>query len=279
MRAAKPPALQQASAVNRVGPLSQRYSQADLRVFTDEERRRLRVDGHADPGGDLALAWELVYRLEPELYDRLVSAERLHPGILDWLPTRVNRIIEVAAGTGRLTLDLLGRCQRLTAIEPAAPLRELLRQKIERVLPQPSHVSPVTRVATPDIELISGFFDALPVPDRIADLVIACSALTSEPAHGGDRGLAEMERVCASGGLVVVVWPNGLEWLTRHGYRHLSVPGDMAMEFASLDEAIALTSIFYPQSVDEVRSRGDRRVPYEVLGVNPPRDLAYKPIT
>ena len=37
---------------------------------------------------DLALAWELLYRLEPELYDRLVSAERLHPDVLGWLPTR-----------------------------------------------------------------------------------------------------------------------------------------------------------------------------------------------
>ncbi|HVH64931.1 MAG TPA: class I SAM-dependent methyltransferase [Candidatus Acidoferrum sp.] len=279
MRAAKPPAPKQSLAVNRVGPLSKRYSRVDLTVFSDEERRRLGVDDHADPGGDLGLAWELLYRLEPELYDRLVSAERLHPGILQWLPTGVDHIVEVAAGTGRLTMDLLGRCQRLTAIEPADPLRELLRQKIERVLKQPRPFGAVTRVATPAIELISGFFDALPVADRVADLVIACSALTPEPAHGGERGLAEMERVCARGGMVVIVWPNGLEWLARHGYRHVSFPGDMAMEFASVDEAIALTRIFYPQSVDDVDARGDRRVRYEVLGVNPPRDLAYKHIT
>ena len=37
--------------------------------------------GAGDPQTDMTLAWELLYRLEPELYDRLVSAERLHPDV------------------------------------------------------------------------------------------------------------------------------------------------------------------------------------------------------
>jgi hypothetical protein len=65
-----------------------------------------------DPQADVSLAWELLYRLEPELYDRLSRAERLHPGILGWLPPAADRIVEVGAGTGRLTLDLLGRAGR-----------------------------------------------------------------------------------------------------------------------------------------------------------------------
>jgi hypothetical protein len=28
--------------------------------------------------------------------------------------------------------------------------------------------------------------------------------------------------------------------------------------------------------VDEIRDRGSRHVPYEVLGLNPPRDVAWK---
>jgi hypothetical protein len=52
----------------------------------------------------------------------------------------------------------------------------------------------------------------------------------------------------------------------------------MSMEFASLAAAIELAGIFYPNAVDEVRRRGEPQVPYEVLGVNPPRDLAYKRI-
>ena len=228
------------------------------------------------------LAWELLYRLEPELYDRLVQAERLHPAILEWLPSHVDRIVEVGAGSGRLTVELIHRCNELTAIEPAAPLRNLLRRKI---IPSPlwggsgpAGPREPRFSAMRAFEALPGFLDALPLPDRSAELVIASSVLTPEPAHGGDRGLAEMERVCTPAGMVVIVWPNHPEWLVERGYRYLSFPGEMAMEFASLDEAIELARIFYPDAVSEIRARGERRVPYEILGVNPPRDLAYRVI-
>ena len=88
-----------------------------------------------------------------------------------------------------------------------------------------------------------------------------------------------MERVCRPGGCVVIVWPNQVPWLAAHGYRYVSFDdGEMFVEFASHEEAAELTEIFYPGGVEEVRRRGWRRVPYEVLGINPPRDLAFKMI-
>jgi SAM-dependent methyltransferase len=255
------------------GRLLERYSREDVAAISPDERRRLLIEDRADPQRDSGLAWELLYRVEPELYDRLVVAERLHPNILQWLPNHVERIVEVGAGSGRLTLELVSRCNELTAIEPAAPLREILARKLERrvAIAASGHQPAQVRV-------IGGFLDALPVADRSAELVIACSVLTPEPSHGGNRGLAEMERVCAKQGMVVIVWPNHPEWLSAHGYRYLSFAGVMAMEFVSVEEAIELARIFYPQAVDEIRRRGDRHVPYELLGVNPPRDLAYKTI-
>ena len=110
--------------------LRARYTAADLGVLTPEEAGRFLSDGAGDPETDITLAWELLYRLEPGLYDRLISAERLHPGVIRWLPETAERIVEVAAGTGRLTLDLIGRARELVAIEPAAPLREILRRKL-----------------------------------------------------------------------------------------------------------------------------------------------------
>ena len=245
-------------------PLLERYTKADLVVLSEEETRRFLQGDLDDPRRNPSLAWELLYRLEPDLYDRLVAAEHLHPGILEWLPAHVPRIFEVGAGTGRLTLELLGRCDELTAVEPAAPLRDRLRRKV------PS--------GSPHVRILSGFFDALPGPDRSAELVIACSALTPEPAHGSDRGLAEMERVCVPGGMVVIVWPNHPEWLHRSGYRYLSFPGAMTMDFATPAEAVTMAQIFYPDAVAEIRASGGRQVSYELLGVNPPRDLAYKVI-
>src|SRR5437870_614940 len=102
-----------------------RYTRADLRVLTRDEARRFVPQGDGDPQIDITLAWELLYRLEPELYDRLVGAERLHPGVLGWLPRDVERIVEVGAGTGRLTLELIHRAREVVAVEPAAPLRRL----------------------------------------------------------------------------------------------------------------------------------------------------------
>lgn len=244
--------------------LRRRYTAADLGVFTRDEASRFVPRGDGDPRNDVDLAWELLYRLEPELYDRLASAERLHPGILGWLACAVDRIAEVGAGTGRLTMGLLGRAQEVVAVEPALPMRRILRRKLAAA----DHGDRV--------RVIRGFFDQLPLPNDFADLVVACSVWTPSPAHGGEGGLAEMERVCRPGGCVAIIWPNHLDWLAARGYRHVSFSGAMSMEFGSHQEAVELANIFYPEAAGEVRRLGRRTVPYEVVGVNPPRDLAYK---
>ena len=248
----------------RAGELHTRYTAADLSVFTTEEARRFIPAGTGDPRTDSVLAWELLYRLEPDLYDELASAERLHPGILGWLPYSAERIVEVGAGTGRLTLDLVDHGRDVVAIEPAAPLREILRRKL-------AAAGPGQRAGVTD-----GFIDELPVRSGCADLVVACSMVTPEAGHGADAGLAEMERICRPGGRVVIVWPNHLGWLADRGYQYVSFGGPMAMTFDSPREAAELTEIFYPEAAAEVRRRGSAVVPYEVLGVNPPRDLAFK---
>jgi SAM-dependent methyltransferase len=185
--------------------------------------------------------------------------------VFRWLPQSVERIVEVGAGTGRLTLELLGRAEELVAVEPAAPLRDLLAQRLARA-------KRGDRARVRD-----GFFDDLPLPDDWADLVVACSAFTPEAGHGGDAGLAEMERVCRPGGCVAIVWPNHLHWLDARGYRYLSFGDEeMFVEFASHAEAVELTEIFYPDAAADVRRGAARRVPFATLGVNPPRDVAFK---
>ncbi len=244
--------------------LRSRYAAANLAVFSRDEASRFLPPGGGDPHDDITLAWELLYRLEPDLYDRLVTAERLHPQVVSWLPKDLDQIAEVGAGSGRLTMDLIERARHIVAVEPARPLRRMLRCKLAAA----DHGDRV--------RVLSGFFDELPIPDDFADLVVACSAFTPAPEHGGETGLAEMERVCRPAGCVAIIWPNHLDWLAARGYRHVSFPGPMALEFCSHREAVELAQIFYPDACDEVRRRGSATVPFEVLGVNPPRDLAFK---
>ena len=192
----------------------------------------------------MVLAWELLYRLEPGLYDRLACAERLHPGLLGWLPRGLDRIAEVGAGSGRLTLELIERGQEVVAVEPARPLSQILRRKLAAA--QHGDRARVTQ----------GFFDELPLGDDFADLVVTCSAFTPAAEHGGEAGLAEMERVCRPGGCVALIWPNNVDWLTARGYRYMGFAGPMSVEFSSHEEAVELAEIFYPDAAEEVRSRG-----------------------
>jgi SAM-dependent methyltransferase len=257
-----PRRLTPVETARRTTELTKRYSVDDLRVFTPAERARFVPSGTPDSPLDRSLAFELLYRLEPDLYARLIAAERIHPAVLEWLP-RVERAVEIGAGTGRLTAHLLTRCAHVVAVEPAQPMRERLRTVLNAD-------------ALGRIEIVDGFFDALPAPNGSADLVVTCSALDRSTAHGGDAGLAEMERVCAPGGVMVVVWPNHLDWLNAHGYAHMRFPGLMWLQFRDADEAIEMTEIFYPHAVEEVRRRREARVAYDVIGVNPPNDLAFK---
>jgi SAM-dependent methyltransferase len=244
--------------------LRKRYTVADLAVFTPDEARRYVSPENGDPRSNMVLAWELLYRLEPELYDRLASVERLHPDVVRWLPERADRIAEVGAGTGRLTIELMARGQQVVAVEPALALRRILRRKL------------AAAGYGDRVRVVRGFFDQLPLPDDFADLVVACSAFTPSAGHGGDAGLAEMERVCRPGGCVAIIWPNHIDWLAARGYRYVSFPGPMCVEFASYPEAVELAEIFYPRAAEAVRRRGEPSVPFEVLGLNAPRDLAFK---
>jgi SAM-dependent methyltransferase len=254
--------------------LAERYAPEDLELFDDDERRRFldpfgrtaqrAIGGDARAFARIArhLGWELLYRKEPELWERLVAGERLHPRVLERLPSATTAV-ELAAGAGRLTVDIADRCGRLVAVEPVRAFRELLGRKLERA-------------GITNVEIVHGFFDAIPMPDASCELVVSCSAFTSEASHGGDPGLDEMDRVLAPGGLIALVWPSDVDWLRERGFTYESFDGEMSIDFGSVDEAVELARIVYPSAVDAIAKRGSGLVPYELVGMNPPRDIALR---
>jgi SAM-dependent methyltransferase len=148
-----------------------------------------------------ALFWTLVYHLEPARWDELARHEPIHPAILKELPQNVRHGLDVGAGSGRLTAHLVRRCQTVTAIEPSAPLRAMLAERL------------------PGVNVEAGWADDLPSEDSSFDLVAGCGVLGPEPA-----ALTELRRVTAPGGWIALVSPEQPEWFEAAGWRRVTVP-------------------------------------------------------
>jgi ubiquinone/menaquinone biosynthesis C-methylase UbiE len=95
------------------------------------------------------------------------------------------RVLDLGAGTGKLTATLLAVGADVTAVEPdPAMLTELRR-------------------ALPDVRALPGSAEAIPLPDASIDAVLAGHAL-----HWFDMAVAgpEIARVLAPGGILAGLW-------------------------------------------------------------------------
>ena len=95
------------------------------------------------------------------------------------------RVLDLGAGTGKLTAPLAGLGADVTAVEPdAAMLAELRRQ-------------------LPSVRTLSGQAEAIPLPDASVDAVLCGQAL-----HWFDltRAIPEIGRVLVGGGVLAALW-------------------------------------------------------------------------
>lgn len=202
-----------AERVRTVPPGWRRYTLADIGRLPAAVRSR-ELAG-APPGeldracaGDPAAAdrvvkamfWPCVYHLDPELWDALAGTEPIHPEILGRLEIPRTRVIEVGAGSGRLTGFLAQRAAGLLAVEPSRGLCRLLRRRL------------------PQVPVVAAWADALPVPTGTFDLAASCAALGPDPA-----ALAELARVTRPGGRVLLISPEHPEWFQTRGWRRISL--------------------------------------------------------
>lgn len=120
-----------------------------------------------------------------EVYER--SRPQYSPDAVAWVARQLpfGRVLDLGAGTGKLTRQLLPFAASVVAVEPGAEMQAVFR----RVLP--------------DVELLEGAAEAIPLADESVDAVTVAQAFHWFDL---DAALAEMHRVLRPGGGFALLW-------------------------------------------------------------------------
>jgi SAM-dependent methyltransferase len=148
-----------------------------------------------------------------EVLDHLEALEGIGPDA---------RVLDLAAGTGKLTRQLHARWPRCLAVEPSPSMRDVFARSV------------------PDVPLMAATAEAVPVASGAFDLVVAAQAF-----HWFDAGVAlpEIARVLRPGGWLALVWNERDESdpmvaeLVRISKWDLSAPYPVGMDFGSVIDA------------------------------------------
>jgi SAM-dependent methyltransferase len=112
--------------------------------------------------------------------------------------TTVTSVLDLAAGTGKLTGSLLARGYHVTAVEPDLEMLAELHKRF------------------PEAEALTGTAEEIPLPDASVDAVFVGQAF-----HWFDvpKALAEIGRVLRPGGVLGMLWnyeDNRVDWVQEY---------------------------------------------------------------
>jgi SAM-dependent methyltransferase len=151
--------------------------------------------------------------------------ERSRPGYpaeaVRWLAGEPPRdVLDLGAGTGKLTRQLAAAGHRVTAVDPSLEMLDHVRRTL------------------PDVTVDVGTAEAIPVPDAAIDVVTVGQAF-----HWFDheRAVPEIARVLRPGGILAVVWNARDEsepWVARLS-EIIEPRGAERMPESALDAALA----------------------------------------
>lgn len=126
----------------------------------------------------------------PDAVEKLVEVLGIGPGV---------RVLDLAAGTGKLTRMLAPTGAELVAVEPLDGMRARLEASL------------------PGVRALEGTAEAIPLPDASVDAVTAAQAFHW---FDGKAALSEIHRVLAPGGRLGLLWnarDEQEDWVARLG--------------------------------------------------------------
>jgi SAM-dependent methyltransferase len=118
------------------------------------------------------------------------------------------RVLDLAAGTGKLTRRLVPTEAEIVAVEPTEAMRSVLSSSLR------------------EVEALPGTAEAIPVPDGSVDAVVVGQAFHW---FDGDAALAEIHRVLRPGGRLGLIWnlkDESVDWIEKLGGIMESYRGD-----------------------------------------------------
>jgi ubiquinone/menaquinone biosynthesis C-methylase UbiE len=219
-----------------------------------------------------------IYQSEGDRYEALVSREDYQGNIPRAIDEIINvdglDVLDLGAGTGRLTLPLGRRAKSIRAFDASA---EMLRVCRERLIAS----------GLSNWEVNVADHRQLPVPDHSIDLAVSgwsVSYLAVWNQENGkselDKWFIEMKRVLREGGVIILLESLGTgneqpvrlehvestyQWLDDNSFRNKWLRTDY--QFASVEEAADLAGFFFGEAMTAQILETQSRILPECTGI------------
>lgn len=229
--------------------------------------------------------WDVLYRDYPDVYEAFISIPR-EPGDLAWLTEEVDlsglTVVDVGAGTGRVTVELARLAGQVIGVEPEPAMRRLAMARFEEA-------------GLTNAVMLDGDAAHIPLAEGAADVVIAMTT-TFYPASEVLGYVKEATRVLKPSGLIGLTeiapgWYGGeLESIIGHpvpeigekdtilrerlGFRFRD--WDTIQDYGTTDNAVTIYGFIYgPNAIRHLQDTGMTKIrgrmrAYFRTGATPP---------
>jgi ubiquinone/menaquinone biosynthesis C-methylase UbiE len=219
-----------------------------------------------------------IYQSEGDRYEALVSREDFQGNIASAIDEIINvdglDVLDLGAGTGRLTLLLAPRVQSIRAFDASAEMLRVCRQRLV-----------ASGLSNWQVDIAD--HRQLPITNNSADLVVSGWSVSYlavwNQENGGaelDKWMTEMKRVLRKDGMIILLESLGTgneepirlehvesayRWLDDNGFENKWIRTDY--QFESVEEAAELGGFFFGAEMTALVLEKQSRILPECTGV------------